>query len=36
MNVMPMPVGRQETTDFIRAQSEKWRPVIKDLNIAFE
>jgi tripartite-type tricarboxylate transporter receptor subunit TctC len=36
MNVMPMPVGRQETTDFIRAQSDKWRPVLKDLNIAFD
>lgn len=36
MNVMPMPAGRQETTDFIRAQSEKWRPVLKDLNIVFD
>ncbi len=36
MNVMPMPVGRVETTDFIRVQSEKWRPVLKDLNITFD
>ncbi len=36
MNVMPLPLGRQETAGFIREQSEKWRPVIKALNISFD
>jgi len=36
LNVMPMPATRQETADFIRQQSEKWGPVLKSLNIAFD
>ena len=35
MNVMPLPLTAKETGDFIRAQSDKWRPVVKSLNIAF-
>ena len=35
MNVVPMPLTAKETGDFIRAQSDKWRPVVKSLNIAF-
>jgi len=36
MNVLPLPLNRQETSSFIKEQSEKWRPVIKSLNIVFE
>lgn len=36
MNVMPLPMTARETGDFIRAQSEKWRPVVKSLNITFD
>jgi len=36
MNVLPLPLNRQETSAFIKEQSEKWRPVIKSLNIVFE
>jgi len=36
MNVLPMPLSRQETTDFIREQSEKWRPVLKALKISVD
>jgi tripartite-type tricarboxylate transporter receptor subunit TctC len=36
LNVMPMPASRQESADFVRAQSEKWAPVIKSLGIAFD
>jgi tripartite-type tricarboxylate transporter receptor subunit TctC len=36
MNVLPLPLNRQETSAFIKEQSEKWQPVIKSLNIAFE
>jgi tripartite-type tricarboxylate transporter receptor subunit TctC len=36
MNVLPLPLSRQETSAFIKEQSEKWRPVIKSLNIFFE
>ena len=36
MNVLPLPLSRQETSLFIKEQSEKWRPVIKSLNIVFE
>jgi tripartite-type tricarboxylate transporter receptor subunit TctC len=35
MNVMPLPLTARETGDFIRAQSDKWRPVVKSLNITF-
>jgi tripartite-type tricarboxylate transporter receptor subunit TctC len=36
MNVLPLPLNRQETSAFIKEQSEKWQPVIKSLNIVFE
>lgn len=36
MNVLPLPLNRQETSEFIKEQSDKWRPVIKSLNIVFE
>jgi tripartite-type tricarboxylate transporter receptor subunit TctC len=36
MNVLPLPLNRQETSEFIKEQSEKWRPVMKSLNIVFE
>ncbi|MFN0162240.1 MAG: Bug family tripartite tricarboxylate transporter substrate binding protein [Burkholderiales bacterium] len=36
MNMMPMPMARQEMNDFIRAQSDKWGPVLRSLNIVFE
>lgn len=36
MNVLTLPLNRQETSAFIKEQSEKWRPVIKSLNIVFE
>lgn len=36
ISVMPIPMTRQETDTFIKQQSDKWRPVLKTLNIAFE
>ena len=36
LNVLAMPSNRQETETFVRQQSEKWRPVLKSLNIAFD
>ncbi|MFN0160597.1 MAG: Bug family tripartite tricarboxylate transporter substrate binding protein [Burkholderiales bacterium] len=36
LNVMPMAATRQETADFVRAQSDKWAPVLKSLNIVFD
>jgi len=36
MNVLTLPLNRQETSLFIKEQSEKWGPVIKSLNIIFE
>ena len=36
MNVLPSPLNRQETSAFIREQSEKWRPLLKELNITFD
>ncbi|MEI6382063.1 MAG: tripartite tricarboxylate transporter substrate binding protein [Betaproteobacteria bacterium] len=35
-NIMPMAATRQETTDFIKQQSEKWGPILKSLNISFD
>lgn len=35
LNVLTMPATRQETEAFVRQQSDKWRPVLKSLNIAF-
>lgn len=36
LNMMPMSSSRQETTSFIKAQSAKWGPVLKSLNISFD
>lgn len=36
MHAQPMAVSQAEASEFIRATSEKWRPVIQGLNIAFE
>jgi tripartite-type tricarboxylate transporter receptor subunit TctC len=36
MNVQTIPMTRQETDSFIRLQTEKWKPILKSLNIAFE
>jgi tripartite-type tricarboxylate transporter receptor subunit TctC len=36
LNVLAMPATRLETEAFIRQQSDKWRPVLKSLNIAFD
>lgn len=36
LNVMAMPVGRQEAGAFMRAQSEKWGPILKSLNVAMD
>ncbi len=36
MNVMPLPLTARESTDFIRAQSAKWRPVLKSLDIRLD
>ena len=36
MHAQPMVVSRAEATEFIRAASEKWRPVIQGLNLSFE
>jgi tripartite-type tricarboxylate transporter receptor subunit TctC len=36
LNVLAMPSNRQQTETFVRQQSEKWRPVLKSLNIAFD
>jgi tripartite-type tricarboxylate transporter receptor subunit TctC len=35
LNVLTMPATRQDTEIFVRQQSDKWRPVLKSLNIAF-
>ena len=35
LNVIPLPLTAKETGEFIRAQSDKWRPVVKSLNISF-
>ena len=36
MNVQALPMSRQETDAFIRQQTDKWRPILKSLNIAFD
>jgi tripartite-type tricarboxylate transporter receptor subunit TctC len=36
LHAQPMVATRAQAAEFIRATSEKWRPVIKSLNIAFE
>ena len=36
LQVMTMPSNRQETQAFVQQQSDKWRPVLKGLNIAFD
>jgi tripartite-type tricarboxylate transporter receptor subunit TctC len=36
MNVLPQPQTRAEMNAFIRAQSDKWAPVVKSLGIAFD
>ena len=36
MNMIPMLATRQETSEFIRQQSEKWGPVLKSLDISFD
>ncbi|MFN0162241.1 MAG: Bug family tripartite tricarboxylate transporter substrate binding protein [Burkholderiales bacterium] len=36
LNVMAMPVNRQEATSFMRQQSEKWGPILRSLNITLD
>ncbi len=36
LNVMAMPAGRPESLAFMRAQSEKWGPVLQSLNVPTE
>lgn len=36
MGIMPFITTRQEAADFLKEQSEKWRPVIRDLGIHIE
>ncbi|MBL8383365.1 MAG: tripartite tricarboxylate transporter substrate binding protein [Burkholderiales bacterium] len=36
LNVMAMPVGRQEAAAFMREQSERWGPVLRSLNITLD
>jgi hypothetical protein len=34
LHVLPMPVSRQESTSFMRLQSEKWGPLYKTLELS--
>ena len=36
MGIVPFVTTRQETADFLKQQSEKWRPIIKSVGIRFE
>jgi len=36
LNVMAMPAGRQEAAAFMRAQSEKWGPILRSLNVSMD
>jgi tripartite-type tricarboxylate transporter receptor subunit TctC len=36
MGIVPFITTRQETADFLKQQSEKWRPIIKSVGIRFE
>jgi tripartite-type tricarboxylate transporter receptor subunit TctC len=36
MNVQALPLTRQETDAFIKLQTDKWKPILKSLNISFE
>lgn len=36
LHAQPMVATRAEATEFVRSMSEKWRPVIQGLGIAFE
>ena len=36
LQVMAMPSNRPDTEAFVRQQSDKWRPVLKSLNISFD
>ena len=36
LHAQPMVATRAQAAEFIRATSEKWRPVIRSLKIAFE
>ncbi len=36
LGIMPLVTTRQETADYLKQQSEKWRPVIKAVGIQFE
>jgi len=36
MHAMPVSMTRAETQDYIKQQSEKWKPVIQSLQISFE
>jgi tripartite-type tricarboxylate transporter receptor subunit TctC len=35
-NVLALPMTRQETDGFIKLQTDKWKPILKSLNISFE
>jgi tripartite-type tricarboxylate transporter receptor subunit TctC len=36
MNVQALPMTRQETDGFIKLQTEKWKPILRSLNISFD
>jgi tripartite-type tricarboxylate transporter receptor subunit TctC len=36
MNVQALPMIRQETDGFIKLQTDKWKPILKSLNISFD
>lgn len=36
MNVQALPMTRQETDSFIKLQTEKWKPILRSLNISFD
>ena len=35
-NVLALPMTRQEADGFIKLQTDKWKPILKSLNISFE
>jgi tripartite-type tricarboxylate transporter receptor subunit TctC len=36
LGIVPFITTRQETVDFLKQQSEKWRPIIKSVGIRFD
>lgn len=36
MNVQALPMTRQDTDGFIKLQTDKWKPILKSLNISFD